>query len=195
MSRERNTMFILASQSPRRRELLSMLGLTFEIITADIDETMDPALPVDAAVAEVCRKKAEAVGRNHPGRLIVAADTIVVVDDKKLGKPHSGYEARQMLRSLSGRSHTVMTGFCLWKDGQYETHVEHTRLRFRPLSDAEIDAYVATGSPMDKAGAYGIQDQAAIFVEALDGDYYNVMGLPLCSLTKCLRNWGVSVLG
>ena len=187
-------MFILASQSPRRRELLSMLGLTFDIITADIDETMDPTLPVDAAVAEVCRKKAEAVGAGHPGRLIVAADTIVVVDEQKLGKPRSADEARQMLRTLSGRSHTVMTGICLWQDGRYETHVEQTAIRFRPLSDAEIDAYVATGSPMDKAGAYGIQDQAAIFVEALDGDYYNVMGLPLCSLTKCLRHWGVTIL-
>ena len=187
-------MFILASQSPRRRELLSMLGLNFEIITADIDETMDPNVPVDRAVAEVCRKKAEAVGQSHPGRLIVAADTIVVVDDRKLGKPRSEDEAKAMLRSLSGRSHTVMTGFCLWKDGQFETHVEQTRLRFRDLTDGEIDAYVATGSPMDKAGAYGIQDQAAIFVEALHGDYYNVMGLPLCSLTKCLRKWGVCVL-
>ena len=187
-------MFILASQSPRRRELLSMLGLRFEIITADIDETMDPALSVEDAVAEVCRKKAEAVGLAHPGRLIVAADTIVVVDEKKLGKPRSEEEAKQMLRSLSGRSHTVMTGFCLWQDGRFETHVERTDLRFRDLSDAEINAYVATGSPMDKAGAYGIQDQAAIFVEALHGDYYNVMGLPLCSLTKCLRKWGVCVL-
>jgi len=187
-------MFILASQSPRRRELLCMLGLEFEIITADIDETMDPSLSVEDAVAEVCRKKAEAVGLTHPGRLIVAADTIVVVDEKKLGKPHSEEEAKQMLRSLSGRSHTVMTGFCLWRDGQFETHVERTDLRFRDLSDAEINAYVATGSPMDKAGAYGIQDQAAIFVEALDGDYYNVMGLPLCSLVKCLRKWGIAVL-
>lgn len=180
-------MFILASQSPRRRELLSMLGLQFEIITADIDETMDPSLSVDAAVAEVCRKKAEAVGLSHPGRLIVAADTIVVVDDKKLGKPHSEDEAKAMLRSLSGRSHTVMTGFCLWKDGQYETHVEHTHLRFRELSDAEIDAYVATGSPMDKAGAYGIQGGAALFCEKMWGDYYNVMGLPVCRLGEALR--------
>ena len=188
-------MFILASQSPRRRELLSMLGLQFEIITADIDETMDPDLTVEQAVAEVCRKKAEAVGRNHPDRLIVAADTIVVVDGKVLGKPRTEDEAKQMLRSLSGRSHTVMTAFCLWQAEKFETHVEHTHLRFRELSDGEINAYVATGSPMDKAGAYGIQDQASIFVEALDGDYYNVMGLPLCALVKCLRRRGVAVLG
>ena len=188
-------MFILASQSPRRRELLAMLGLEFEIFTADIDETMDPALSAEDAVAAVCERKARAVGEGHPGRLIVAADTIVVVDGKILGKPHCEDEARQMLHSLSGRSHRVMTGFCLWRDGACETHVETTKLWFRDLSDGEIDAYVATGSPMDKAGAYGIQDQAAVFVQRLEGDYYNVMGLPLCALTQALRKWGVEVLG
>ena len=187
-------MFILASQSPRRRELLAMLGLEFEIFTADIDETMDPALSAEDAVAAVCERKARAVGEGHPGRLIVAADTIVVVDETILGKPHCEDEARQMLHSLSGRSHTVMTGFCLWRDGACETHVETTKLWFRDLSDGEIDAYVATGSPMDKAGAYGIQDQAAVFVQRLEGDYYNVMGLPLCALTQALRKWGVEVL-
>ena len=187
-------MFILASQSPRRRELLAMLGLEFEIFTADIDETMDPALSAEEAVAAVCERKARAVGEGHPGRLIVAADTIVVVDGKILGKPHCEDEARQMLHSLSGRSHRVMTGFCLWRDGACETHVETTKLWFRDLSDGEIDAYVATGSPMDKAGAYGFQDQAAVFVQRLEGDYYNVMGLPLCALTQALRKWGVEVL-
>ena len=188
-------MFILASQSPRRRELLAMLGLEFEIFTADIDETMDPALSAEEAVAAVCERKARAVGQRHPGRLIVAADTIVVVEETILGKPHCEDEARAMLHSLSGRSHTVMTGFCLWRDGACETHVETTKLWFRDLSDGEIDAYVATGSPMDKAGAYGIQDQAAVFVQRLEGDYYNVMGLPLCALTQALRKWGVEVLG
>ncbi len=188
-------MLILASQSPRRRELLSMLGLDFQIFTADIDETMDPNLSVEQAVAEVCRKKAEAVGKNHPGELIIAADTIVVLENQILGKPRSAEEACAMLRSLSGRQHTVMTAFCLWQDGTADTHVEKTHVRFRSLSDEEIAAYVATGSPMDKAGAYGIQDQAAIFVQALDGDYYNVMGLPLCSLVQMLRKQGVKVLG
>ena len=187
-------MFILASQSPRRRGLLAMLGLEFEIFTADIDETMDPALSAEQAVAAVCERKARAVGEGHPGRLIVAADTIVVVDETILGKPHCKDEARAMLHSLSGRSHRVMTGFCLWRDGACETHVETTKLWFRDLSDGEIDAYVATGSPMDKAGAYGIQDQAAVFVQRLEGDYYNVMGLPLCALTQALRKWGVEVL-
>lgn len=187
-------MFILASQSPRRRELLAMLGLKFEIQTADIDETMDPAQSVEEAVAEVCLRKARAVGERNPGRLIVAADTVVVVDERKLGKPHSREEAVSMLHLLSGREHRVLTGFCLWRDGVWETHVETTRLRFRALDDREIEAYVDTGSPMDKAGAYGIQDQAAIFVESLHGDYYNVMGLPLCALSQRLRAWGVDVL-
>ena len=188
-------MLILASQSPRRRELLAMLGLDFTIVTADIDETMNPDLSVAEAVAEVCERKAAAVGAAYPDDLIIAADTIVVVDDRVLGKPHSEDEAREMLRSLSGRSHTVMTAYCLWQNGQADTHVEQTHLRFKPLSDAEIDAYIATGSPMDKAGAYGIQDQAAIFVEGLEGDYYNVMGLPVCALVKGLRKRGVAVLG
>ena len=188
-------MLILASKSPRRRELLSMLGLEFTIETADIDETMDHTLSIEAAVAQVCEKKAAAVGANHPGELIVAADTIVVLEDRILGKPHTAEEAKAMLRSLSGRHHTVMTAFSIWQDGQAETHVEKTHVHFRTLTDAEIAAYVATGSPMDKAGAYGIQDQAAIFVEALEGDYYNVMGLPLCSLVQKLRKHGVAVLG
>ena len=188
-------MFILASQSPRRRELLSMLGLKFEIVTADIDETMDETLSVEDAVAEVSRKKAEAVGATHPGRLIVSADTIVTVDGKVLGKPHSEGDARAMLRSLSGRTHTVMTAFCLYRDGEARTHVEKTDVVFKLLSDEEIQAYIATGSPMDKAGAYGIQDGAAVFVERLCGDYYNVMGLPLCALVKRLRESGVPVLG
>ena len=188
-------MLILASKSPRRRELLSMLGIDFIIETADIDETMDPALTPVQAVAAVCEKKAAAVAQNHPADLILAADTIVVVDGRILGKPHSEDAARAMLRSLSGRQHTVMTGFCLRQNGTAETHVEQTRLEFKPLSDAEIDAYVATGSPMDKAGAYGIQDQAAVFVRRLEGDYYNVMGLPLCALVQGLRRHGVAVLG
>lgn len=188
-------MFILASRSPRRRELLSMLGLEFEIVTADIDETMDESIPVEAAVAEISRKKAEAVGKDHPGRLVVSADTIVTVAGRVLGKPHTEEEAGAMLRSLSGRSHTVMTAFCLYRDGETETHVEKTEVCFKPLSDEEIGAYIATGSPMDKAGAYGIQDGAAVFVEALRGDYYNVVGLPLCALCKCLRRYGVPVLG
>ena len=188
-------MLILASQSPRRRDLLTMLGLDFTIITADIDETMDPALSVEDAVADVCRRKAAAVGADHPDDLILAADTIVVVDGRVLGKPRDAAHAKEMLRLLSGRTHLVLTAFCLWQKGDCQTHVEQSEIRFKPLSDGEIDAYVATGSPLDKAGAYGIQEQAAVFVEAITGDYYNVMGLPLCAVVKGLRRRGVTVLG
>lgn len=188
-------MLILASQSPRRRDLLSMLGLDFTVVTADIDETMDETLSVEDAVAEVCKRKAEAVAALYPHDTIISADTIVVVDGKVLGKPQNEDHAKEMLRSLSGRSHTVMTAFCLWENGKAVTHVEKTNLRFKPLSEEEINAYVATGSPMDKAGAYGIQDQASVFVEALEGDYYNVMGLPVCALVKALRKNGIEVLG
>ena len=188
-------MLILASKSPRRRELLTMLGLEFEVCTADIDETMDTACPIAQAVEQVSRRKAEAVGAKHPGDLIIAADTAVVLDREILGKPHSKEEAAQMLRRLSGKEHTVMTAFCLYRDGNTESHVEQTAVRFKTLSDREIDAYIKTGSPMDKAGAYGIQDAAAVFIRSIKGDYYNVMGLPLCALTRCLRCWGVPVLG
>ena len=188
-------MFILASQSPRRRELLSMLGLDFQIVTADIDETMNPSLSIEDAVADVCRRKAEAVAVSHPDKLIVSADTIVVVDEMILGKPHDAEDAKAMLRRLSGRTHTVMTAFCLLQKGVAETHVEKTHVRFKALSEEEISAYVATGAPLDKAGAYGIQGQAALFVEALDGDYFNVVGLPLCALGKALRKAGVEILG
>ena len=188
-------MLILASQSPRRRDLLTMLGLDFTIITADIDETMDPALSVEDAVAEVCKRKAEAVAALYPHDTIISADTIVVVDGRVLGKPRDAAHAKEMLRLLSGRTHLVLTAFCLWQNGVADTHVEQTHLRFRTLSEEEIAAYVATGSPMDKAGAYGIQDQASVFVEALEGDYYNVMGLPVCALVKALRKNGIAVLG
>ena len=187
-------MLILASQSPRRRELLSMLGLDFTIITADIDETMNPALSIEDAVAEVCGRKAAAIGSSHPGDLIIAADTIVVLEDRILGKPHTEAEAKAMLRSLSGRHHTVMTAFSLWKNGTADTHVEKTHVHFRELTDEEIAAYVATGSPMDKAGAYGIQGYGALLVEGIEGDYSNVVGLPVCRLGRMLARFGVDAL-
>ena len=188
-------MLILASQSPRRRALLAMLGLDFAVDTADIDETMDRTLPPETEVARLSEAKARAVEQKHPGDLILTADTIVVVDGCVLGKPHDAEEAKAHLRRLSGRSHTVMTAFCLLQNGRADVHVEQTHLHFKPLSEGEIAAYVASGSPMDKAGAYGIQDQAAVFVRAIEGDYYNVMGLPLCALVQCLRRRGVAVLG
>lgn len=177
---------ILASQSPRRKELLGLFGQPFIIRVADIDETMDPGkLPFDE-VARVSRCKAMAVSREQDD-IIVAADTIVVCNGKVLGKPHDGAEAIQMLQLLSGRDHQVMTGVTVLRGQQVVTFTEVTDLHFRELSQREIAAYVASGEPMDKAGAYGIQGGAALFCQWMRGDYYNVMGLPVCRLGQVLR--------
>ena len=177
---------ILASASPRRRELLGLFGLPFVIRAADIDETMNPALPPEAEVARVSRLKALAVPREAED-VVIAADTIVVCGGRVLGKPHSHEEAAQMLRLLSGRDHQVMTGCTVRAPGGTETFTEITDLHFRQLTEAEIARYVASGEPMDKAGAYGIQGGAALFCEGIRGDYYNVMGLPVCRLGQVLK--------
>ena len=177
---------ILASQSPRRRELLGLFRIPFEVRAADIDETMDENLPPYNEVARVSRIKAEATPREADD-IVIAADTIVVVAGKVLGKPHSPAHAKEMLRSLSGRDHQVMTGVCVLRGEKTFTCTEVTDIHFRELSDKEIDAYVATGEPMDKAGAYGIQGGAALFCEKMHGDYYNVMGLPVCKLGMILK--------
>ena len=177
---------ILASQSPRRRELLGLTGLDFIVRVADIDETMDPEKAPFDEVARVSRMKAQAVPR-EPGDVVIAADTIVVCEGKVLGKPRSEAEAEAMLALLSGRDHQVMTGCTVIAPTGRRTFTEVTDLHFRELSDAEICRYVASGEPMDKAGAYGIQGGAALFCQRMVGDYYNVMGLPVCALYECLR--------
>lgn len=176
---------ILASASPRRRELLSLFQYPFCICAADIDETMDSSLPASDEVARVSRQKAYAVARES-NDVVVAADTIVVCAGKILGKPHSEEEAENMLRLLSGRDHQVMTGCTVLRGDVCNTFTEITQLHFRPLTDAEIVRYVRSGEPMDKAGAYAIQGGAARFCERLEGDYYNVMGLPVCRLGQVL---------
>lgn len=179
---------ILASASPRRRELLALLGKPFVIRSADIDETMDPNKAPFDEVARVSRLKA--LGVEAPEEdLVIAADTIVVCEGRVLGKPHSKEEATEMLRLLSGRDHQVMTGCTLRQGNRLETFTEVTDLHFRPLSSSEIARYVDSGEPMDKAGAYGIQGGAALFCQGLKGDYYNVMGLPVCRLLETLRTF------
>lgn len=186
---------ILASKSPRRQALLGQLGLQFEIRTEEIDERMDPALPVEAEVARVSREKAAAVLSGlGPDDVLLCADTVVVLDGRVMGKPKTPAEAAEMLRALSGRTHAVLTAVTVCGRGRTETAVERTEVRFRTLSAREIDAYVRSGEPMDKAGAYGIQGPAGCFVERLEGDYFNVMGLPLCRVTGLLRQFGISIL-
>ena len=177
---------ILASQSPRRKELLGLFHIPFIIRVADIDETMDPAQSPYDEVARVSRLKAKAIDR-QPEDIVIAADTIVVCDGLVLGKPTDAQDACRMLENLSGRAHQVMTGMTILKGNTCISCTEVTDVYFRSLTRKQIEAYVATGDPMDKAGSYGIQSGAALFAEKLVGDYYNVMGLPVCRLAQILE--------
>ena len=188
---------ILASGSPRRRELMEMLcPENLEIVPAVGEEAADPALPPDELVKALSRAKAAEVQSRcaAPDDAVIGADTVVALDGAVLGKPRDKADARRMLRALSGRTHTVYTGVTVLRGAQSLSHAERTEVRFRALSDEEIERYIATGEPMDKAGAYGAQGYASLFVEHLDGDFFNVMGLPLCALGKLLKQLGVNLL-
>ena len=185
---------ILASASPRRKELLGLFRIPFEVRVADIDETMDLTRDPAREVARVSSLKAMATPRTSED-VVVAADTIVVCEGRVLGKPHSAEEAVSMLRLLSGRGHQVMTGVTVAIGEKVRTFTEVTDLHFRPLSEKEIRVYVATGEPMDKAGSYGIQGGAALFCTHMVGDYYNVMGLPVCRLGQLLREMTPELMG
>ncbi len=177
---------ILASQSPRRKDLLGLLNIPFTIQTADVDETLDTDCPIPDAVARLSLRKALAAKRT-PEDTVIAADTIVVCDGYILGKPQDKETAFKMLAMLSGRSHQVMTGVTVLKGDRHISFTEVTQVRFRNLNAREIRDYIATGEPMDKAGSYGIQGGAALFVEGIEGDYYNVIGLPICKLSQTLK--------
>ena len=187
---------ILASQSPRRRELLAQMGLSrFVVRPALGEELADPSLPPAGLVEALSRRKAEEVAaRSDPGDLVIAADTVVAIDGQILGKPRDEAHAREMLTLLSGREHVVYTGVTVCREGELLTRHEATRVRFRPLSPGEIDAYTASGEPMDKAGAYGIQGLGALLVEGITGDYFNVVGLPVCLLGRMLAQFDADPL-
>lgn len=176
---------ILASQSPRRQELLKLFSVPFVVRIADIDETMNSGDPYDE-VARVSRLKAMAVAREDDD-VVIAADTIVVCDGKVLGKPKDQADAHRMLNLLSGREHQVMTGLTVLRGEKILSCTEVTDIHFRDLTEKEIEDYIRTGEPMDKAGSYGIQGGAALFAEKLCGDYFNVVGLPVCRLGKLLK--------
>ena len=177
---------ILASASPRRQELLKLFGVPFTVRVADIDETMDLTQPAYDEVARVSKLKALAVPREKDD-VVIAADTIVVCEGRVLGKPRDEADAIATLKLLSGRDHQVMTGCTVLFGDRCESFTEVTDLHFRELSDREIARYVASGEPMDKAGSYGIQGGAALFCTHMVGDYYNVMGLPVCALGQRLK--------
>jgi septum formation protein len=179
---------LLASASPRRAEILRAVGWPFEALAADIDETMAEGESAESAVERLALGKALAALERTSAPLVLGADTTVVVDSSILAKPVDGAEAGRMLRLLSGRWHDVVTGVALVCDGGGRAvgH-ERTRVRFAPLTDAEIEWYVASGEPFDKAGAYAVQGRAALFIEEISGDYWNVVGLPVRLLYKLAR--------
>jgi len=172
---------VLASKSPRRAEILTAAGWPFEASTAGIDETRDPAEDATTYVLRLARSKAAAVAERVAHGLVLGADTVVVIDGEILGQPGNREKARSMLRKLSGRWHEVITGVALVRAGTDRSIAKHvtTRVRFGEMSDAEIDWYVGTDEPLDKAGAYAIQGRAAIFVKEIQGEYFNVVGLPV----------------
>ena len=182
---------VLASASPRRRQLLELIGIEHDIQPANIDESVRPRETPARYAERLAREKASVVASRDPDRITIAADTTVVVNKKVLGKPENEEDARRMLSMLSGREHTVITAIAVARGRKLRSAVEEVRVRFRRLRDDEIDAYIATGEPMDKAGAYGIQGYGATIVECIEGDYFSVMGLPLARLVDLLRDLGV----
>ena len=187
---------ILASKSPRRAELLARMGLDFVVVPADVDETVDPRLTPAEAVAEISARKARAACADAlPGQIVVACDTVVALDGRIFGKPANRTDAAAMLRVLSGRTHEVFSGLTVCTKDRSETMCERTTVAFRALEPEEIEAYLDTGEPFDKAGAYGIQGVGAMLITEIHGDYYNVMGLPVCRLLTLLRAFGMQIFG
>ena len=186
---------ILASNSPRRRELLEELGISFSVDPSDVDEGVLPGEAPEAYAARVALDKAQvAAGRARDG-IVIAADTIVVIGDRILGKPTDARDAGQMLAALSGHEHRVITGLVVMDaaSGRTSVRTSITKVWFRDLSDREITDYVATGEPLDKAGAYGIQGKGALLVERIEGCFSNVVGLPLSLLLEILQEFGISL--
>lgn len=184
---------ILASSSPRRRDLLSSLGLEFEIVPAEIKEIPSPHEAAEAFTVRVAEKKALVVGKQYPNAWVVGADTVVVIEGEILGKPRDNADAKRMLQRLANREHVVITGYCLVKaaEGKRLGGTEQTRVKIDALGEREIDWYINTGEPLDKAGAYAIQGKGAFMVEWIEGSYTNVVGLPLCQLIRLFNDAGI----
>mgnify|MGYP001030373910 FL=1 len=181
--------YILASASPRRQELLHKITDDFIVQPADVDETIpDDILPEDAAVY-LSHIKAEAVSNQYPGSIVIGCDTIVLLNDQILGKPHSPEQAREMLQMLSGNRHQVITGTPVTDGSHTISFASETAVQFYPLSEAEISAYLETGEPFDKAGAYGIQGKGSLLIQGIQGDYFAVMGLPVAKLYRVLQQF------
>ena len=182
---------VLASGSPRRRELLALITENFTVCPVDADETLRPGAPLDEEVVRLSCLKAEAAQALHPDAVCIGSDTMVTIDGLPLGKPADEKQAAEMLRRLRGRTHEVLTGLAvLPPDGEARTLCTRTRVTFRDFAEDELAAYLATGEPLDKAGAYGIQGHGALLIRGIEGDYYSVMGLPVAPLYEILRGLG-----
>lgn len=178
---------ILASKSPRRKQLLEQAGIAFEVITADTDESFPSGMPVEDVPVFIAKQKAIAVAESHPKEIVLAADTIVTIDDEVIGKPKSRDEAFAILRRLSGRTHRVITGVAMVAEGRTELFNDITDVSFYPLSDEQIVFYIDKFQPYDKAGAYAIQEWIGLTgIEKINGDFYNVMGLPVSRVARAL---------
>lgn len=186
---------VLASRSPRRQALLSGIGCSFEVLAGDVDETYDPSWSPGRIVTALALRKARWAARRKPDAVVIGADTLVVADRRIMGKPRTPEEARSMLSELQGRAHTVYTGVAVIdaRSGREAAGFRATEVRMRSLSEAEVEAYVATGEPMDKAGAYAIQGLGALLVDSIAGDYFTVVGLPLTLLDELLREFGLTL--
>ncbi len=187
---------ILASASPRRKEILEKTGLKFKVDESDYEENMDVNLkPHDLAMRHAIGK-AKAVACKHSNAIIISADTIVVLKNRVFGKPRNKKEAKEMLKTLRGKAHTVITGYTILdsESGKRETRAIESKVFFKRLTDDEIDAYIRSGEPLDKAGAYGVQGLGALIVKRIEGDFFNVMGLPLSSVAESLKKFGIEIL-
>ena len=187
---------ILASASPRRKDILKITGLNFSVCAGDYEEDLNRSLRPRELARFLSRKKAGAVAHKFKNAIIIAADTFIVFKNRLLGKPHTDKEAEEMLRMLNGKAHSVVTGFTIMDTGSNKrlSRSVETKVYFKKLNKKEIKAYVGSKEPIDKAGAYAIQGLGAVFVDKIDGDFFNVMGLPLCALTESLKKFGVYVL-
>lgn len=187
--------FILASQSPRRKEILSSLGLNFEVYTSECDESFDKSLEPQDVVMTLAARKAVATknallaqGKDLSETVIIAADTVVACGDVILGKPHDKEDAKKMIYLLSGNMHSVFSGICVMSGSKSASAFEETKVEFAPMKEKEIDWYVETNEPFDKAGGYAIQGYASMWIEGIEGDYFNVVGLPVNCLSRLLQN-------
>jgi septum formation protein len=184
---------ILASKSPRRKQILEQIGLGFEVAVSDFDETQIKFKTPQEMVKKLSLEKAKIIAQKNPDAIVIGADTDVVLDNEILGKPKSKQDAVRILKLLSGKVHKVVTGFTVISGKKSITKHVTSKVKFKKLSEAEIKAYVATGEPMDKAGGYGIQERGGLFIESIMGDYFNVVGLPIFAVSKALKEFGIDI--